>query len=244
MEMVGRVTSPAISPSGSYAIVTASETEPSIVELFDSEFVRVNRYVYPSFVTDLAINDKGDFLAVLLSGTDQASYATEVRFYEPGKTEIAASVPLGDGLGYSCAFTDKSNLALLSSNGVYYADVQGKLNREYSFEEKRIVAAAVNANGCGVLLEGSPSAHENECLLFGKTGEILFHETVAAGADAMEICERAAFLKYSDRILKIDASTGERREILCHTEGQTMLVTEEDRVLLCSAQKAIFYRFD
>ncbi len=232
----------AMSPSGYYALITSSHEYPSIVELFDSDFVRINRYSYHSYVTDVALSEKGTRLAVLLSGTEQAEMRSEVRFYEPKKTELSASVRLGNGLGVSCSFTDGGELAALCTDGVYYSSLKGELTQTLKFEGKKLAGAELAPGGCGLLLKRDDGDLLGEAVLLDKHGKMAYREALKEPISAVAVSGGAMFLSCADGVLRI-RSDGETEKISCETDGRVLLAVDEGRVMLCSSKKADAVRF-
>ena len=232
----------AMSPSGCYALITSSQEHLSVVELFDSDFARINRYGYPSYVTDVAINEKGTRLAVILSHIEQAAFVTEARFYEPGKTELSASLRLGHGLGLSCCFTDGGELAVLCTDGVYYSSLKGELNRTVHFEGAQLAGAELSPNGCALLLKRDEKAPHGEAILLDRHGRELCREGMKESVSAVSVSGDVMFLTCSDGVLRI-RSDGSSEKLTCETEGKVLLAVDEGRVLLCSSKKADSLRF-
>lgn len=237
----GPIRGAAMSQSGSYAIITSSQDHPSVVELFDSDFARVNRYTYRSYVTDVAINEKGSRLAVLLSEHENAGLSTSLRFYEPGKTEISASVNLGTGLGLSCTFTEGGRLTALCSDGIYFTSTKGTVLQAVSFEGKRIAGADLTPNGCGLLLREDGAIY-GEALLLDRNGKQIYRGDVGEAVSAIAVSGETLFLTCSDGVLRIHAD-GETEKVICSTDGRVLLAVDEGRVLLCSSKRADSIRF-
>ena len=233
----------AVSSSGMYALITQSAQYPSVVELYDSGFDLTGRYPYNAYVTDVALNAKGTMLAVVTSASTNGVFSTRLHVYQPGSTEKLSELEVSDSLGLRCAFTENGNIAILCGGGVYYASVRGTLEAEHSFEGKNLSCADLNESGCVVVLKKSGNSAENEIIVFDKSGKMLYNRTAVEKADAIVLCGGAVFLKQPDGVLRIKSADGAETKVPCTTDQRTLLAVDETRVLLCSPQKAVYYRF-
>ncbi len=233
----------AISPSGVYAILTQTEQHPSVVELYDSDFAILNRYTYFSYVGDMAISDRGNFLAVVLSDTDKGSFYNTLRVYEPGKTEIYSEVTFGSSLAYSLSFTDSGDLVTLCSDGVYFTGVKGKILAEHSFDGRVLQCADTGEWGCAVVLKEHRNSSENDVIVFDKKGEMRYNEAVGEAIGSVALYKNTLYLKLSDGVTRCDLTSKEIQKIACETDYRTLLALDENNVLLCSSKKAVYYRF-
>ena len=244
----GRAESPlqgaAVSESGMYALVTQSAQSPSVVELYDSDFDPVARYPYPdAYVTDLALNAKGSQLAVLTSTAEGGMFTSRLQIYRTGEAEELASLDMHAGLGLRCAFTGSGTVAVLCSAGVYFVSDRGTLETEYAFHGQTVACADVNGSGCAVVLKKSGNSAENEIIVFDKSGKMMYNNKTVEKADAIALCGGSLFLRQPDGVLRVRCADGSEEKTACVTDRRVMLAVDETRVLLCSPQKAVYYRF-
>ena len=243
----GRTNAPirgaAISSSGVYAILTQTAQSPSVVELYDSDFAILNRYTYSSYVGDMAISEKGSYLAVVLSATDNGSFYNLLRVYEPGKTEIYSEARFGNGMAHSLSFTDSGDLVTLCSGGVCFASPKGKILAEYSFDGQVLQCAEVGQWGCVAVLKKNRNSPENTVIVFDKKGEVRYNETVDEPIGSASLYKSTLFLKLSDGVARCDLASKTVQRISCETDYRAMLVVDEANILLCSSKKAVYYRF-
>ena len=231
-----------MSEGGMYALITKSEEYNSVVELFNRDFELINRYSYNGYVTDVAISEKGRYVATLVSKAEAGFFSTVVNVYEPQKDTLHAQCALGTGLGLRCGFTESENLAILCGDGVYYTTVGGKLISEYRFGGKNPIAFDLNKDGCVTVLRKNGNISENQVVAFGKQGETLYDDTMLLNVQSAGLRDENVFLMTTDGVHRIHAGTHESAFLPSVTENKVMLVTEEDRVILCSPQKAVYYK--
>ena len=232
-----------MSDCGMYAIVTESEEYASVVRLYSRSFEPINQYRYNGYVTDVAINAKGTYLSVLMSRMENGALVTNLNVYEPKKDTMYAQCEIGNGLGIRCGFTDSDIVTVLSGDGVYSVSVGGKLISEYHFEGKNIKAFDLSDDGCAVVLKGNRSADKQQVVVFDKNGKIKHHSIVDQTVRSIVEKNGNVYLMCADGLLRIQGADGHETFVRCVTEGRVLLVTNEERVLLCSPQKATYENF-
>lgn len=233
----------AISASGSYLLISASDEFPSVMELYDSDFDRIGYFTLSSYVSDAAINEKGTSFAFLTSETESALFSTSVRIYETGREAPTATVSVGQGLGLSCAFTGSGNLAILCGDGIRFVSPRGTLLSESLFEGKTIESADLNTDGCALILKKNGNSAKKTAIVFDKSGKMLYNESIPETADEIRLTGKTVFLKCADGIVRISTVDGSTDRIACVTEQRTMLAYDETCVLLCSSKRATYHRF-
>ena len=232
-----------MSDSGMYAIVTESEEYASVVKLYSRNFELINQYRYNGYVTDVAINGKGSYLSVLISRVENGAFSTSLNVYEPKKDTIHSQTQIGTGLGLRCGFTDSDIVTVLSGDGIYSVSVGGKLLSEYRFEGKTIKAFDLSTDGCAVVLKDGRGTGDQQVILFDKKGKITHQTVVNETVRSVVTSQGDAYLVCSNGLLRIQGGDGNRTFIDCTTEGRVLLVTNDGRALLCSAQKATYENF-
>lgn len=237
------IRSAAVSASGAYLLLSASDEFPSEMELYDDRFERIGYFTLSSYVTDVAINRKGTVFAFLASEVRDGAFATSIRIYETGRSEPVAVTSLGNGLGLSCSFTDNGNLSVICGDGVYIVSPRGNLLNSYAFDGKTIRSADENGDGCALILAENDISSKKSAIVFDKSGKIVYNEAINETAGTVRLCGDAIFLQCSDGIERIRTDNGHSEKFACVTDGRFMLAYDETCVLLCSSKRAVFCRF-
>ena len=233
----------AMSDSGMYAIVTDSEQYASVVRLYSSDFELLNQYRYNGYVTDVAIDQKGNYLSVLMSKTENGAFVTSMNVYEPKKDTVFSQCTVGNGLGLRCGFTESGDVAVLCGNGVYYVSVRGKLITEWAFDGMELTAFDMTRDGCVAVLKKSGNILENRVIVFDKSGKMMYNDVVNQSVQSAVLGSDAVFLMQSEGVLRLDPTDGSATFLECETEGRVLLASDDGRILLCSPQKAVYHRF-
>lgn len=228
----------AVSDSGMYALISSSAQYVSEVYLYNDNFTLINRYARSGYVTDVAINEKGTLLALLTSDTHEGVFSTEVALCEPGEREFKATADVGTAIGLSCVFTEGNTLSVLTAEGVYALNQNGRVLRSHSFDGLTLACASCTADGITVALRDSVMSTEDTVILFGKDGRLLFKERFAEGTTQISRSGSTAFLLSSDGIRAVRGGNGTSSFYPTQVGAKIMLAIGRDEVLLCTAKKA------
>ena len=228
----------AVSDSGMYALISSSAQYVSEVYLYNDNFTLINRYARSGYVTDVAINEKGTLLALLTSDTHEGVFSTEVALCEPGEREFKATADVGTAIGLSCVFTEGNTLSVLTAEGVYALNQNGRVLRSHSFDGLTLACASCTADGITVALRDSVMSTEDTVILFSKDGRLLFKERFAEGTTQISRSGSTAFLLSSDGIRAVRGGNGTSSFYPTQVGAKIMLAIGLDEVLLCTAKKA------
>ena len=228
----------AVSDSGMYALISSSAQYVSEVYLYNDNFTLINRYARSGYVTDVAINEKGTLLALLTSDTHDGVFSTEVALCEPGEREFKATADVGTAIGLSCVFTEGNTLSVLTAEGVYALNQNGRVLRSHSFDGLTLACASCTADGITVALRDSVMSTEDTVILFSKDGRLLFKERFAEGTTQISRSGSTAFLLSSDGIRAVRGGNGTSSFYPIQVGAKIMLAIGRDEVLLCTAKKA------
>lgn len=228
----------AVSDSGMYVLISSSAQYVSEVYLYNDNFTLINRYARSGYVTDVAINEKGTLLALLTSDTHEGVFSTEVALCEPGEREFKATADVGTAIGLSCVFTEGNTLSVLTAEGVYALNQNGRVLRSHSFDGLTLACASCTADGITVALRDSVMSTEDTVILFGKDGRLLFKERFAEGTTQISRSGSTAFLLSSDGIRAVRGGNGTSSFYPIQVGAKIMLAIGRDEVLLCTAKKA------
>ncbi len=233
----------AVSESGMYALISRSEQYPSVVSLYNSDFVLINRYNRNGYVTDVAINPKGTRVALLSSVSNTGGLTTTLTLYEPKKTEAIATARIGDSVGLSCAFADGGNVSVLCQNRMVVVGSNGEVGTSYGFDGRSILAADLGRDGATVVLRPTPISQKSDILVFDRNGKTICRKTIDESGLEVDRVGNSVYLLSRSGILFIDAASGRTRFFDCVTERRSILAVSAGEALLCSAQKAEYIRF-
>ena len=233
----------AASDSGMYALLTRSEAYTSVVSLYDSNFQLINRYSKNGYVTDVAIHEKGERIAIPVTEAVNGILKTTLTIYEPRRSDSGVTVEMGNSLPLSCSFTKNGGVSLLSTDGVRFVSSSGKGLTERFFDGRSIVSASLGDHGAVIALRASDAMAENEVLVYGQSGEALLSHRTDELPEQITRAENGVFYLTREGVVRLDLKSGEASLYACHTDHKRLLAVGADEILLCSPQKADYIRF-
>ncbi len=238
------ITGAAVSDSGMYAIVSSSETYPSVVSLYRDNFSLVNRYNKVGYVMDVAINRNGTQLAILTSTPENAAFSTELMLCTPGEGEADANRNLGSSLGWRCSFTAEDQVIVLQDGGIAYFSEEGEELSSYSFSGSSLVAMDINRDGAALCLTSTEKLGEKFVIVFDKSGKILYNEDVDANVQQIARTGNILYWLGDSGIHRLNLKNGSISFSECNVSQRKLLAPNESQALVCSPQKADYVDFD
>ena len=235
----------AVSDSGMYALISRSEDATSVVLLYNDQFSLLDRYTKNGCVMDVALNGKGNEIAILTSTPIGGRFITELEIFRTraGEKKRKAAVEIGNSLALSCTFSDTGGLNVLCGNGFTIVNDDGILENFYDFENKTIVSSFLDESGGAFCLKNSAISDEKQIVVLDKNGKILYDETLKDEIDEIVRLDDSIFIKTKVGVTLLDLCDNSSRHVPCRTENCHILAVAKDEVLLCSPQKATFIRF-
>ena len=233
-----------VSDTGMYALITESAEYTSVVSLYSSNFALLNVYNKNGYVMDVAINPKGNTVAMLSTTASKGSFYTEMMVCRVQETVAQATVTVADSMALSCVFTGNDVLSILCTGGAYAYTSSGEILASYLFEGDTVAAASVTGDGIAVCLKKLGTSEKKHLLVFDRNGHVLYNGQHSDQVDAIARFDDTVYLQSAYGIAKLDAQNGTGLVIECITEQKRMLAVSDDEILLCSPQKAVYINFD
>ena len=233
----------AVSDSGMYALISSANDANSAVYLYNNRFALINIYKKGGNVLDVAISADGKRIALLTAIPENGAVTTSVMLAEPGKGEAIAEKTIASTLGLQCHFTSSGKLAVLSSTGVAYFLSNGELEFFYDFEGKIPAIADLSADGVAICLKKSAISEKNIIIIFDKSGKIVYNDVVTQNAIGLAYRGNVLFTTDYNGVSRLELNSGQMLFEKYQTDGKVMLAVNEDEILLCSPQKAVYITF-
>ena len=233
-----------VSKSGTYALTSASSDYNSVVYLYNSNFSLINAYKKNGYVMDVAINPKGNSIALVTSTAKDGLFHTELLISKIGETKATATLNIAESLALSCVFTGNDTVSILCSGGLYAYEANGNLINSYEFSGDTVASFAVNASGHAVCLKSLGTSERRSVIVFDKRGSTVYKGSADRQIDSMARYDDIIYLQTAYGVMRLDAKRGSYREELCNTEQTYLLAVGNKEFLLCSSKKATYMSFD
>lgn len=232
-----------VSDSGMYALISSANDANSAVYLYNNRFSLINIYKKGGNVLDVSISSDGKRIALLTATPDNGGVSTTMMLAEPGKGEAIAERTIASALGVQCCFTVSGKLAVLCTTGVAYFSSNGELDFFYDFEEKIPASADLSADGVAICLKKSAISEKNIIIIFDKSGKIVYNDVVQQNVTGLAYRGKALYMTDYNGVSRLDLDSKQIDFEEHPTDGKVLLAVNENEVLLCSPQKAIYITF-
>jgi hypothetical protein len=233
----------AVSESGMFALVSASESYTSTVSLYNDRFSLLNRYNKVGYVMDVSINEKGNRIAILSSAPKNGFFESELMICKPGKEEAEAVVELGDVMGWRCQFTTNDRISVLHESGVAFLTAKGKLESEFDFEGKIPLAIDCGRDGVALCLGESEISEKKSLIVFDKSGKVLYNDAVLGAVNQIARSGNTLYWLSDTGVHQLNAQNGRILFTECDVLQKMLIAPSDSEALLCSPKKADYIDF-
>ncbi|MBQ9131281.1 MAG: hypothetical protein IJX62_02250 [Clostridia bacterium] len=231
-----------VSNSGTYALISSSAEYTSVVSLYNDRFALINRYNKVGYVTDVAINDRGNLIALLTSTPQNGAFVTDLMICEPGKTEPRAQTQVSSSLGLSCHFTEEGTVAVVYSGGLTFVTQAGKTKATYPVHGLEPVCVDLADGGVSICLRNTEIAEKNDVWIFDGNGKQVYQGSVPETISQIAKSGNTVYLASDAGLWSIHLKTGGQDFSPHNTDKKILLAVNENEFLLCSPQKAEYIR--
>ena len=233
----------AVSESGMYALCSFDKDSSTVVTLYSERFKLLGRYQKGGYVSDMAIDEDGEMLAILTVSPNGGVFSTELMLAKPGERTAYSRVTLEQTTGLSCTFTESGRVAVLCTDGVRYISKRGEVREKYEFDGRILAAYDISGEGICVALKKSTVSPKNIVIAFDKNGKIVYNEDVGEEIVSLARCGDTVFWMTKRGVFGASIKDQTVAFKACETVDRTLLAVSEREVLCCSAQKAYYVSF-
>ncbi len=235
----------AMSDSGYYMIVSESYNHAGVVSLYNDRFELINRYNRTEMVTCTAINQAGNRVAFATTGMQNGEYVSTLVIAIPGEEQTRAEMKFNGLFPYSIEFIDQHRLLLIGDTASHVISVDdGRVICSIPYAGMQLAYADTNENHIALVFSVNPVTDTHRIIIANKNGSLITDQTFEAGVSQLCVFGEYVYLLTSEGIARMQPTTLSHQLIPCDTQGKQLLIRQEDEVLLCGGQSAVYYQFD
>ncbi|MBQ7379174.1 MAG: hypothetical protein IJW70_05785 [Clostridia bacterium] len=235
----------AMSDSGYYAVVTESYNHEGVVCLYNDRFELINRYNRTEKVTCVNVNEAGNRIAFATAGMKDGAFLTTLVIAVPGQSETSAEMKFEGLFPYSIEFIDQHRLLLIGDDAAYIVSVDdGTVICPIKYSDMQLSYADANQNYVAMVFSVNAVTDTYRMIVTDENGIMIMDQTFNAGISQVSLSEDYLFLLTAKGIVRITPADMQFTLTECHTDGKTLLICENDEVLLCGGQSAVYYNFE
>lgn len=201
----------AVADDGTHALLTGSDESKYLITVYSPDFKPLARYYKDKYVVDMALDPKGEHMAVVSAGAAGAGAYCEIMFCKIGSEETA-SVELEATMPLAVRYADNGRLVVVCDNKILFYDGEKQCG---SYDIAGAVPVSFDLDGDFFVLAVSKNAvgSENEIILFDTDGNIIYNNIInekirMVAADG----DRAVYVLCEDKAIQLSLSGGDPRE--------------------------------
>ena len=134
-----------VSDSGSFALISRSESANCTVSFYSDQFKLLRRYHRSGFVMGASLDEQGEHLAMLISTASDGRFVTRLELCDvrDGDEDSMKTVEISDSLALSCHFMN-NGVGVLCENGFTFVASDGREVAEIAFSGSHLAACFMN----------------------------------------------------------------------------------------------------
>lgn len=237
----------AVSDNGAYVVVTQSYEHDGVVCVYNKNYELQNRYLRNQMVFDVDISASGNRVAFVTSASENGAFVTTLVISAPGQAATMSEMRFDGVFPYSVRFIDEHRLFLLCDSAAYIVSVEdGTILRTIHFGSMQLSRADANSNHIALLFTVNAVTDTYRLILTDKNGSIVIDSEFSCPVMSISVYENELYMLTDTGIVRIRPESGDYTKVNCNTAGKTLLICDEDEVLLCGDQSAAYYgiKFD
>jgi hypothetical protein len=225
-----------VSKDGYYAIITRTDEYIGAVELYDSSFNQVNRYLKNDHILSVDISDDAKIAIASLGVDKEGNFSTEIMLSAIGETKAIAAETFSAGLPLRCEFT-KSGLMLTCADRVVFIDENLSKTNEYFYPSGEVVKLESSAEAVLVIVKGNAMKKENSAVVINSSGQVA--QTLTSGTViSVDLFESNGYVLTENGLFTLGEGLSAYKELETVLPSDTVIAYDTDRLYYCGASSA------
>lgn len=165
-----------VSDSGSYALMTRSEDSKFLITVYDAGFRAVTKYYKDKYVVDIALDKKGEEIAIASADVTSSDISCEIMLGRVG-AEDSKTVVLPSLMPLYCRYAENGTLIVLCDSAVV-ALRDGEIVWQKEISSQTPSSFTLSENTFALVSSKNAIGSENEIFVFDTDGNILYNNTI------------------------------------------------------------------
>ncbi len=222
----------AISDNGSYALITSSDSYNSVVEVYNSDFQKVNSVNRTDFITCIDISDT-HVLVSSVNVDDTNSYKTNLLSCAIGADSPEYSVASYSSVPLACGLYEWG-AAVLSSNCIEFFNNNGTDLAMYDFESAKLTFFAIDESGALLIFKDGGFDTQYSAICVSPDGKTKYESNIAETIFDAEYSNSTSYILTEDRIFCIDEKGTYTYPLEDFSDDMKVLAYGERSIYICT----------
>ncbi|MBQ7321202.1 MAG: hypothetical protein IJW99_03820 [Clostridia bacterium] len=228
----GNLTCAAVSDAGWLAVASQNGSS-SVISVYDKYNHLKAEHFKNAFATALALDQKGNLLAIVTTDTLQGHYLTKIELYAAGTDTLLREWSFEGLFPLKCAFADNEILYLTGTDRMLILNTDGEILSDLSFTQK-ITKAHYSEQGYALNLS------DGSLQIFDRNGELLGARDEGENIHSVLVGEDRIYMMSEGELMTYHRETGSSTSQTFDFSVHELLWYSEDELLLCSRSIARF----
>lgn len=224
-----------INDAGVYALISKDREYNSTVLIYNKNFELIEKNRKNKYVTDVALDKKGEEILILSCESENGEYYTEISASKIGTGEEYLNLKKQGLFPVSARYNGSGGFFVLYDKGIGFFDEGRKELRHYDFDYLTLSRMSFTDGRAAVLLSENSSKKENRLIVFGVSGNTLYDGTVRGKVNSMSCTDDYVYLLFDTEVKKISQKNGAEKSIPISAGTKDMIVQNDNTALLCYA---------
>ena len=233
----------AVSDSGHFALITASDEVLSQVLIYDNNFNLIQRFRRASATVGVSVSDNGRQVALLGIAATEGTARTVLDVYQLGKSAPAYSLSFEQELPLSIGFTNNRHLTVLTDKALRSCDLDGEIEAQTPLDGTPI-AFTVNDEGAALVLETERIDATHRVIVLDKRGAPLYDGTLDRDVSAVALGTDEVFLLAGNQALRIDIDKQQQTAIAVESGATGLFAVDSGRIRVVYPAKVEYLSFE
>ncbi len=227
--------------NGYFAVVTRSRDYTSEVILYNDRMEKIANYHLGSYVTDVALNEDGDVLAIVSVTSEKGRWQSKIHLVRIEKRISSEVVEIEGSFASSCSFISSDRAAVVMNDRLMILRPDGTITSEILFDRGEATLFAVADGRAAILQQGDSHLSEQILTVYDRGGKQVYRLTVHAdtdvnpleGATSMTFGGNVLFIRTQNGIWRIAANGSSATFTAVGREATDILAYDGDSLLVC-----------
>ena len=233
------VTGACFAENGNMAVITRDTSHKSLVHVYNKNFKKLFTIPYNMYAFDVEMNSEADKIAISYYDIGDGSGRSNIRIMTLSTAEEYEMISIEGEFLLECGFLSEDIFAVVTDRSVRIYDKSFQEIDAESYYNGVVSGYEISEHGAAVSYTYNS---ENIAIVFDKTGNLLYNESVNDNIKDISFYENYIFLRTDDGVLRIKGSNM-NEQFLSAGQGQ-MLIYSADTALVCGDSKAEYLVFE
>ncbi len=206
-----------VSDSGDYAVMTRSDESKYLISVYKENFRLQTKYYKDKYPCDMALDKKGDNLAVVSADVTVSGIGTEIMLCKPG-TEEKQTLTVSGAMPLACTYTDSGNLLVLCDDRVVTVK-DGAVESTYELKGGSVSDFRLGDDTIAVACGANAANSKSKLYLFDGEGSLVFEKSISEKIRGICSDTGALYVLCEDKIVMLSADEKKTAEADASTEN-------------------------